>query len=197
MKLLGRFWRVGSVRGPAQPKNLPRLLRLRCERPGCRAEPREAGDEAAANRIRGEHHDDCRIGHPSESLYGEPIAVRAVCLTVGEGRPVFLQRERRRLTRCGHRLCIAALTIRGRRDSCGRRDGDQRPRQQGIQFGHVACDDGSTPSRPRSPITRRGGVRKKQGGAPWAERSQTGRVAFARWGGAMQGGNDARIEVER
>src|SRR6266849_6473813 len=69
--------------------------------------------------------------------------------------------------------------------------------RQCIQFGHVACDD-SSPCR--APETRSPGAEpsgKKRGGALWAERSHTGQVCLRAMGRAIQGGNDARIEVER
>jgi hypothetical protein len=84
--------------------------------------------------------------------------------------------------------------------------GDERPRQQdrynkqlrqGIQFGHVACDDSALScSETRSPGAEPSGKKRERRsvGRPQPYRDE---FAFARWGCAIHGGNDARIEVER
>jgi hypothetical protein len=90
----------------------------------------------------------------------------------------------------------AALTIRGQKDLSGRRGGDHRPRQQAFNSGTWRA----MMARPRrAPEARSPGAQApQQTGAALVGRAQVGRMAcLARWGGANQGGNNARIEAER
>src|SRR5215471_9751086 len=107
---------------------------------------------------------------------------------------------------CSTLPTCANRTRRSRRKAGLQQGGEERPRQQDLSdrtaaamysIWALACDDGPIPSCSRNPTTSRSRPEETWAALRVQGVARPEGFAFAPWGGVSQGGNDARIEVER